>query len=147
MFTPYIIPHLAPLFVMIALTFAVLLILGFRRLPNASKYPKGYYKLLRHSPEDSHLIIPHVEQAARNFVNLFEVPVLFYAATFVVLELRIQDDATLALSWAFVCTRFVHSAIHLYPNKVIPRMLSFFAGVFVLMSLWIYLAVRIFIYI
>jgi hypothetical protein len=145
MFTPFLAPHLIPLFVMVALTFWVLFVLGWRRIPNAGKYPKGYYKLLRSKNGESFEPLEHVEQAARNFINLFEVPVLFYAATFVTLELRMQDDITLALSWAFVITRIIHSAIHLYPNKVIPRMTSFFIGVFVLMGLWIYLAARVFV--
>lgn len=145
MFSPYLIAHLIPLFLMIGLSFVVLFILGFRRIPNASKYPKGYYKLLRPATGEAFTPIPHVEQAARNFVNLFEVPVLFYAATFLLLELRIQDDVTLTLSWAFVASRYVHSAIHLYPNKIIPRMTSFFVGVFVLLGLWLYLAFRVFV--
>ena len=102
-------------------------------------------KLLRAKSGESFEPLPHVEQSARNVVNLFEVPVLFYAATFLILELRTQDDITLGLSWTFVLTRIAHSFVHLTSNHVMRRMATYMVGVVTLLALWTYLAWKIFI--
>ncbi len=143
MFSPYLVPHLYPLFTMAALTFFVLTVTAYRRISHAAHYPKGYFKLMRPLAEGSSREIPvFAEQASRNLINLFEVPVLFYVVTFLILEVRMQNSVTLGLSWAFVAGRMVHSAVHLYPNKVIPRMLSFLGSSLILLVLWIYTVVR-----
>lgn len=144
MFSPYLIPHLGPLFAMVALCFIVAGIFTYRRLSTLAQHPKGYFQLVRNPSGVAGEVPVRVEQASRNFINLFELPVLFYVATFLLLELRIQDETTLLLSWGFVVSRFVHSFIHLGANNIRFRALSFwFSGIF-LISLLAYLAFRIF---
>ena len=80
-------------------------------------------------------------RAADNFRNLFELPVLFYLALVVAALTAQVHAATLALAWAFVALRIVHSAIHCSYNKVLHRFLAYLAGGLVLWTLWAVLAV------
>ena len=75
-------------------------------------------------------------RAADNFRNLFELPVLFYMALATAALSGQVGVATLALAWAFVALRVVHSAIHCTYNKVVHRFLAYLAGGLVLWTLW-----------
>ena len=81
-------------------------------------------------------------KAADNLRNLFELPVLFYAAVIIAAFTGTATPAMLALAWLFVALRFLHSAIHCGYNKVMHRFLAYLAGGIVLWTLWAYLAVR-----
>ena len=48
-------------------------------------------------------------RASDNFINLFEVPVLFYVLVLASVAAGVQDPLLLALAWAFVALRVVHS--------------------------------------
>lgn len=75
-------------------------------------------------------------RAADNFRNLFELPVLFYLALPVAALSGLADAATLALAWAFVALRIVHSAIQCGYNKVMHRFYAYAAGGLALWALW-----------
>ena len=77
---------------------------------------------------------------ADNFLNLFELPVLFYLALGVAFLTAQVNVLTLSLAWAFVATRLAHSAIHCSYNRVIHRFYAYIAGFFVLVALWAVLA-------
>jgi len=79
-------------------------------------------------------------QAADNFRNLFELPVLFYLALVVAAHTAQVNALTLGLAWAFVALRILHSFIHCTYNKVIHRFYAYFLGGFVLWVLWAVLA-------
>ncbi|HEX7769679.1 MAG TPA: MAPEG family protein [Dokdonella sp.] len=79
-------------------------------------------------------------RAADNFRNLFELPVLFYAALGFAFALGAADPATLVLAWLFVALRALHSAIHCSYNKVMHRFLAYLAGALALLLLWARLA-------
>ena len=75
-------------------------------------------------------------QAADNFRNLFEVPVLFYA---LVATAVAAGHTPLWLSvgaWLFVALRVAHSVIHCTYNKVMHRFPVFAAGFLLLIALW-----------
>ncbi|RDZ28306.1 MAPEG family protein [Lysobacter silvisoli] len=78
--------------------------------------------------------------AADNFRNLFELPVLFYLALTMAALTQLGDRTVLALAWAFVVLRVLHSLIHCGYNKVMHRFLAYVAGALVLWALWGYLA-------
>ena len=80
-------------------------------------------------------------RAADNFRNLFELPVLFYVAAVVAVITDQVTMVTLALAWAFVVLRIVHSAIHCGYNTVMHRFRAYFAGGVALWALWIVLAI------
>ena len=47
------------------------------------------------------------------------------------------------LSWVFVVTRFVHAGIFVSSNDLDQRSLAWFAGVLVLLAMWVYFALKI----
>jgi len=75
--------------------------------------------------------------------NQFEFPVLFYAVVALALPLRQTDFLFVLLSWVFVVTRYVHAGIFVTSNDVKTRSLAFFAGVLVLLAMWIVFAWKI----
>lgn len=80
--------------------------------------------------------------AADNFRNLFEVPVLFYFALATCAATGLADTATLALAWAFVASRVLHSWIQCTANKVMHRFRAYALGLFVLLALWVRITVH-----
>lgn len=82
-------------------------------------------------------------QAAENFRNLFEVPVLFYVLC---VALALNGGSTpgfVAAAWAFVALRAVHSVIHVTYNRVTHRFLAYVAGTLLLFGMWAAFIVRI----
>jgi len=75
-------------------------------------------------------------RAADNFRNLFELPVLFYAAMLLSLQASIDSVAMQALAWAFVALRFLHSYIHCTYNRVMDRFKAYVLSGFVLWAIW-----------
>src|SRR5579883_113832 len=67
-------------------------------------------------------------RAADNFRNLFEMPVLFYAALFIAFLSAQVGVFTLTLAWAFVVLRILHSVIHCSYNKVMHRFYAYAAS-------------------
>lgn len=76
-------------------------------------------------------------QAADNFRNLFEVPVLFYALGAVALATRQTPGWLVVGAWAFVGLRVVHSFIHCTYNKVVHRLAAFLLSFMLLVALWV----------
>lgn len=72
----------------------------------------------------------------RNYMNLLELPVLFYVGSLMYFLSGKVDPTTLGLAWAYVALRIVHSAIHLTYNNVMHRLAPFAISNFVLMAYW-----------
>ena len=75
-------------------------------------------------------------RAADNFRNLFELPVLFYLSLVIAAMTAQVTVLTLALAWAFVATRVLHSCIQCSYNKVMHRFRAYVAGGLLLWTLW-----------
>ena len=75
-------------------------------------------------------------RAADNFRNLFETPVLFYAAALVVYAAKLTDPLYLGLAWLYVAARIVHSFIHCTSNVVLNRLTAFMTSWVLLWILW-----------
>ena len=76
-------------------------------------------------------------QAAENFRNLFEVPVLFYLLC---VALALNGGSTpgfVAAAWAYVGLRTLHSTIHVTYNRVMHRFLAYVASTLLLFGMWI----------
>ncbi|GAA4867224.1 MAPEG family protein [Luteimonas vadosa] len=80
-------------------------------------------------------------RAADNYRNLFEMPVLFYAALLVAFGIGAATPLTVGLAWAYVGLRIVHSAIHCGYNRVRDRLYAYLASNIVLWTLWILLGI------
>ena len=81
-----------------------------------------------------------VMAASDNLINLFEMPVLFYAATLTLYITQTADPLFVIMAWVFVLLRFVHSAIHVTYNRVVHRFAAYIVGTLVLWCLWTRLA-------
>lgn len=79
-------------------------------------------------------------RASDNFRNLFELPVLFYAGVLSAAHLGIGDGLSLALAWAFVALRAVHSLVQCTVNHVITRFAAYVLATLALCALWVRLA-------
>jgi hypothetical protein len=73
----------------------------------------------------------------RNFMNLLQLPLLFYVVCLMYYVTSGVDAKCLILAWSYVGLRFVHSGVHLTYNKVSHRMIVFAASNVFLVSLWI----------
>ena len=75
-------------------------------------------------------------RASDNFRNLFEAPVLFYAAVLTVYATQLTDLTYVLLAWAYVGVRIVHSSIHCTYNRVMHRFSAYFGSLAVLWVIW-----------
>jgi hypothetical protein len=77
------------------------------------------------------------------FADEFGIPVLFYVLIAIALPLRRTDLVIVLLSWVFVVTRFADAGILATSNDGRTRSLAWFAGVLVLLAMWVYFALKI----
>ena len=82
----------------------------------------------------------------RNYMNLLELPVLFYVAGILIYVTGGATPAMLMTAWVYVGLRVLHSLIHLTYNHVIQRMLVFAASNVVLVALWMLAGFKIFVH-
>ena len=61
----------------------------------------------------------------------------------IALPLRHTDLVIVMLSWVFVVTRFAHAGILVTSSEGRNRSLAWYAGVLVLLAMWVYFALRI----
>jgi hypothetical protein len=122
-----------PAFALVALTLAVVLRLARQRFAAArgGRVDPRYYKVFKGEgePED-------VAATARNLLNLYEMPTLFYAGVAIAFAAGKSGTLLVALAWAYVALRYLHSAIHLTRNKVLWRFRAFAASLVVLLAFW-----------
>ena len=74
--------------------------------------------------------------AADNFRNLFEVPVLFYVWCIAIVLTGGSTPALVTAAWAYVALRALHSLIHVTYNRVVHRFLIYVASTLLLFGLW-----------
>lgn len=129
---------LLPLFVQVALTFLVLLVTGSRRAGPVRDKTVG-----REVALDDSAFPADARQAANNFRNQFELPVLFYVVTILALVTRKADLIFVVLAWVFVLSRIVHAYVHLTSNDVRLRFPIFLVGFIALVIMWVIYALAI----
>ena len=78
----------------------------------------------------------------RNFMNLLEVPVLFYVAGFMAFLTGHVDGLFMALAWTFLALRIGHSIVHLSYNNVMHRLALFALSNVVVVVIWWVLLLR-----
>jgi len=87
---------------------------------------------------------PPVSIPNRNYMNLLEIPVLFYVACLVLYAVSGVTQSAVVLAWSYVALRVVHSAIHLTYNNVIHRVSVFAISNAVLAALWVVAGLQVF---
>lgn len=126
---------LLPMGALALLTFLVLLLVPIRRFRAAfaGQVRAGDFRYGESPRVPGEVSIPN-----RNYMNLLELPVLFY----VVCVLNYVTEPTvsnvvLVLAWVYVGLRAAHSIVHLTYNNVMHRLALFAASNGVLVALWI----------
>lgn len=123
----------APLFVQVALTFALLLRLGQLR----TRLVRGGVVNLRDYANGHDVWPQDVKNVANAFRNQFELPVLFYLVTVLAFLAGRMSMALLVFSWLFVVTRLLHALIYGTTNNIPRRFAVYAAGFFILVAMWI----------
>lgn len=75
-------------------------------------------------------------EAADNFRNLFEVPVLFYVLCIALVVNGGSTPGFVTAAWAYVALRSLHSLIHVTYNRVMHRFLVYVASTLLLFAMW-----------
>ena len=130
---------LLPVFVQVALTFALLIGMVLARRKTLVSGETKIRDIALREPNWP----KRATQVANCFSNQFELPVLFYVLIALALPLRHADLFIVLMSWVFVVTRFAHAGIFVTSNDVRTRSLAWFAGVLVVFAMWIYFALKI----
>ena len=123
-----------PMCALAAWTFAVLLLIpvarfraGARGTVNAGDFRYG----------ESARVPGAVSLPNRNFMNLLELPTMFYAVCIALFALGRVAELDLGIAWLYVGLRCVHSLVHLTYNNVILRLIVFATSNVVLSVLWL----------
>lgn len=127
-----------PMLVMVLLTFSTLvrLFLARRKSVVERLVSPAYFKVYQGGAE------PEASaQLARHFTNLFEAPVLFYAACISAMAIHATGTPFLALAWAYVLLRLAHTIVHTGKNVLNSRILAYFSSWVVLLAMWTLLAI------
>jgi hypothetical protein len=124
---------LYPLVALAAWTFLVLLLIPFVRVRSVQRREIG--------PNDfkygeSPAVPPSVSIPNRNYMNLLELPMLFYVVCMVLYITAGSSRLAVCIAWSYVVLRVVHSLIHLSYNGVIHRLSAFALSNAALISLW-----------
>jgi hypothetical protein len=129
-----------PMLALVLLTFGVAVVLFRARLQSIREghTPVSYFRTFQGSGEPEFLAKP-----TRHYVNLFEVPTLFYAGCLAAMVTGVTGPWTIGLAWGYVAARVAHAAIHLGGNRVRYRLRAFALSWLFLLALWIHVAVRV----
>jgi hypothetical protein len=127
-------PIFLPMGALALLTFIALVLIPIRRFGAARQ---GLVRAADFTFGESANVPGAVSIPNRNYMNLLELPALFYVVGFMFDLTGGPGALALALAWIYVALRAVHSLIHLTYNKVGHRLLAFAASNFVLIALWV----------
>lgn len=128
---------LAPMLALVGWTLAVLGFMGFRRVTSgvhAREFRLG----------ESAAVPARVALVNRNFMNLLEVPVLFYVVALAHYVTQSVTPVALSLAWGFVALRMAHTVVHVGYNNVLHRLGVFALANFALIGLWLHLLLRLY---
>jgi hypothetical protein len=130
---------LAPLFVLVVMTFVLLFTIPIRSVP-----------LLRRGEvrvPDIDLRQPNwprpIQQINNSYTSQFELPVLFYVLTVLAIITKHADLLFVIMAWIFVLARLAHAYVHVTSNDVNVRGPVFGVGALVLAVMWLIFMVRI----
>jgi hypothetical protein len=130
---------LAPLFVQVALTFALMFGMMALRSSSLLRGETRYADIAMREPNWP----TRATQFAYAFSNQFELPVLFYVLTILVIATRHADLLFVLLAWVFVALRVLQALVHVAHNNVRQRGALYGAGALVLVVMWVIFIVRI----
>ncbi len=130
---------LAPLFVLVLMTFVLVFWLAALRAP---AFRRGEVRA-----DDVDLRQPNwprrTMQVGNSFSSQFELPVLFYVLTVLAIISKHADFLFVVMAWIFVLSRIAHAYIHTTSNNLNLRGPFFGIGAVVLALMWLIFIIRI----
>jgi len=125
-----------PVFALVLLTFYVTPRVALARIKAAKegRVNPMYYKANQGFEQPQEVAV-----LGRHYNNLLEMPILFYLWSIIVFVTGSTSDTMLVFGWVYVGIRFIHSYIHLGPNKIMSRIRAFAISYLVLTIAWLYL--------
>ena len=130
---------LFPMLALMGWTFCVLLLMGRRRI---GAVQGGRVHAREFAMGESAAVPADVGIVNRHYMNLLEMPLVFYAVCITFYVTQQADLAAVVLAWLFVALRLAHSAVHLGANRIVHRLAAFASSNFTLMGLWGWLLFR-----
>ena len=129
-----------PMLALVLLTFGVAVVLFRARVRSVREghTPVSYFRTFQGSQEPEFLA-----KSTRHFVNLFEVPTLFYAGCLTAMVVGVTGPWVVGFAWGYVAARVAHAVIHLGSNRVRHRLRAYAASWLFLLALWTHVAVRV----
>src|SRR5450755_4475367 len=109
---------LYPIFALAAWTLMVLMLIPLVRVRSTLRREivPDDFKYGESASVPSYVSIPN-----RNYMNLLELPMLFYVVCLLLYVTGGASSLVIGVAWTYVFLRIVHSAIHLTYNHVIHR--------------------------
>ena len=124
---------LYPVFVQVALTFALFFWMGAERVKAVRA---GTVK--RGADAGQKPVWPERAGVISNaFHNQLELPMLFYAAVAFAILAGGVDSVMIALAWGFALMRLVHAGIHTTYNNVPHRFMAYALGAAFVLAMWV----------
>ena len=105
-------PLILPMLIQMAMTLAILFWLAYSRVSRIAK--QGMAEIRKTG------FPKHVVNASDNFKNQFEVPVVFYALSLLIMVAGTATPTIVAAAWVFVIGRLIHAFIQLTKNIIFP---------------------------
>jgi hypothetical protein len=130
---------LAPLFVQVLLTFAVMIGMMVFRTRSLQSGETRYQDIAMREPN-------WPRQAAlfgNSFSNQFELPLLFYVLTILAMITKHADLLFVLLAWVFVAFRVLQAFVHITSNNVPFRGGYYGVAALVLLTMWLVFIVKI----
>jgi len=127
-------PIFLPMGALALLTFLVLMIVPLRRFGSVRAGHVGPhdFKFGESAKVPGLVSIPN-----RNYMNLLELPILFYVLCLMLAVSQRADDTFVALAWGYVALRALHSLVHLTVNHILIRLSVFAGSNLVLLAMWV----------
>ena len=131
---------LTPVFIQIALTFALMGMMAQARFAaaRAREVKIADIALGQTAPWPE-----RPAKIARAFHNQLETPVLFYVAVVLALVTGKADRVFVVLEWAWMAARLAHAFVHVTSNHVPTRFRLFLGSFLALLAMWVWLAARV----
>lgn len=126
---------LLPAALMVILTMVAWIRMFMVRLPAMEKAQVDI-KVVR-SQKLKELLPESANISSEHFVNLFEMPVLFYLLSVCLFLTNHISDFYLYGCFIFVALRYLHTFIHLSYNNVMHRFISYILSSLVLWAMWL----------
>lgn len=126
-----------PVLAQMGLTFAIYGLMSFRRMGSirAGKAKAADFRVPTVEPEPSATV-------ARNLINQFELPVLFYVACMLLFMLGSAGQFAVIVAWLFALSRIAHAYVHVTTNRLRFRRPLFMAGFAFALVLWALVGAR-----